>query len=43
MSLFKVNVLSHHPVQSLVNTIKDIIYCYNITNILIDFAVFQSK
>ena len=43
MSLFKVNVLSQHGMQSLVNTIKDIIHSYNITNILIDFAVFQSK
>jgi len=43
MSLFKVNVLSHDAMQSVVSTINNIIHCHDITNILIDFAVSQSK
>ena len=43
MSLFKLNVLSDYAMQSVASTIHDIIHCYDITNILIDFAVFQSK
>jgi len=43
MSLFKVNVLSDYAMQSVASTINDIIHCYDITDILIDFAVFQSK
>jgi len=29
--------------QSVATTINDIIHCYDITDILIDFVVFQSK
>jgi len=43
MSLFKVNVLSDYAMQSVASTINDIIHCYDITDILINFAVFQSK
>jgi len=43
MSLFNVNVLSDHAMQSLTSTINNIIHCYDITDILIDFAVFQIK
>ena len=39
MSLFKVDVLSHHAMQSVVSTINNIIHSHDITNILINFAV----
>jgi len=43
MSLFKVNVLSDHAMQSLTSTVNDIIHCYDITDILIHFTVSQIK
>jgi len=33
----------NHAMQSMVSTINNIIHCHDITNILINFAVFQSK
>jgi len=43
MSLFKVNVLSDYAIQSVASTVSDVIHCYDITDIFIDFAVFQIK